>query len=256
MFKYIIVAIAIVFLCILSVIQYYIFTGFDELFMGGLILNLTTEAISILITVLIVDKLLRKQQEKEQAKITKIEKESHEKLIKEIIGNNLTKLFSELSSVYVNFVTKKLLITTKEDQNFSGHERAILDVIENIDDYVRAGFRSKPIKTIFADPSKMNEGISGEQLISYQVYCSGVFRSKIEHVIEKFVGRYISILPDDLRKALYRIENSVGDFVFVTVHELGFKNTPMPTREEDIKQLKKQFLIIGQELTYIYKLIK
>lgn len=256
MFRIILVLIAVFLLGVLTAVQYYVFNGFDNNYFNGLILNLSTDAISILITVLIVDQLLKKQERKEEKKVAEQRRIDQERLIKEIIGNSLVNLFSELSSVYINFVTKEPLITKKENKNFENHEKAIIDIIDNIDEYVGAEFRSYPVKTIIVDASKLSEGFPVERIISYQEFCSGVFKSKVNFIIEGFITRYISILPDDLRKALYRIENVIGDFVFVTFYELGFKNQPMPTTENDIEKLKEQLLIIGEDLLYIHSLIK
>jgi hypothetical protein len=244
------VAVAVV---ILGLIKQYLLAGFKDEFFDSFIINLITDSLSILITVLLVGELIKKQEQKEKVEEITRQKKEQEKLINEIMGNRLSKLFNEICSVYINFVLKKPLTTYKRQATYSDRRKAIESIIGNIDNYVVAGFRSKHIETVIVDVKNQLKHV--ERHIPFQEYCHGVFKSKINYVIGKFVERYISILPDDLRKAIYKIENAIDDFVFVTLYELGFPNTPMPTSDEDILKLKKQLLIIGEQLLYIHDLI-
>lgn len=237
---------------VLCIVQFKYLNGFDDTFKSGLVLNLITEVISILITILIVDVLIKRQEKKEQEKEEALRKREHEKLIKEVLGNKLKDLFKELSSIYINFVTKKPLKLSKEEfesKSFVGHKNAIIEILDNLDDYIDSDFRSKPVRTLLA------LGGLSEGTYSYQIFCRRFFKAKIEHVIGKFIERYISILPDDLRISLYKIENAIDDFVFITLEDIGLEDRPMPTSEQDITNLKEQLLIIGSELLYIHKLI-
>ncbi|WP_017756801.1 hypothetical protein [Calidifontibacillus oryziterrae] len=236
--------------------QQYLLNGFDDNTINGIVINLITDGINIVITVLLIDTLMKRHEKAQDKKRSMQKKKEQERLINEIMGNRLSNLFSELSVVYINFIYKKPLHYSEEEMNdiFKKHKEAIDDIIGNVDKYVGAGFRSAPVRTLIIDKNNLSNVNYDETIMSYQDFCYRVFKGKFDYVISGFIRRYISILPEDLRVSIYKIENSIDDFVFVTLLERGLVG-PLPTTEEDIVDLKRQLLIIGNELLNIYKII-
>ncbi|MHA0855902.1 hypothetical protein [Paenibacillus sp. CMAA1364] len=213
--------------------------------------SLLTELISIFITVFLIDRIVKRAEVKKQTKLKEQMEEEYKDLISGVLGNRLRRLFTEVSTVYMNFVLKKPAELSK-DIKLHEYKDIIVEILNDLDKHVAAGFRSKPISCYIVDESKMT--IPNESIINYQEFCEYIFKAKIQTVIDGFIQRYISVLPEDLKISIYTIENSIDDFVFITPLRIGHK-APMPTTSEDILALKKEFKRIGDSLLDIYQII-
>jgi|SRR5690625_10365 len=237
-------------------IKHTVLSGFNMEFYEGLITNIVTEIVSIILTVVIIGNLIKKEEEKEKLSKEKLEKEEYDQLIKNVLGNQLSKLYQELSSTYINFVAKEPLQFGPTGPNFEETDNAIKQLIENIDSYVDKDFRKKEIRAFITEEKEPLRKIPTEQTISYQRFCLGIFRAKFEYHIDNFIQRYISVLPEDIRLTLYKMENSIKDFIFVTPLEFTGEEVQMPTNKQDQEKIKNHLLIIGNGLNDIYKLIR
>lgn len=218
----------------------------------SLILSLITECVSILITVFIIDAILKREERLRQVRLEQEKQDEYKRIIGNVLGNRLKDLFREISTTYLNFVLKEPAHLSPE-LNFKDYKDRIEEVLQDIDSLVVAGFRSKPVKFFLVNTKQLS--IPEEQILDYQRYCEVLFKQKIQGVIDEFIQRYVSILPDDLRIQIYIIENSIADFIFVTPLQLGH-NAPMPTRPDDIIELKRELTKIGESLIGIYEIIE
>lgn len=213
--------------------------------------NLLTELISIFITVFLIDRIVKEAEIKKQNEMKKKTEEEYRNLISSVLDNRLRWLFLEISTVYLNFVLKEPAELSREIK-LQDYKDNIEGILRNLDKHVIAGFRSKPIKCYIVNENKLK--IPDESIVNYQEFCEFIFKSKIQTVIDRFVQRYISVLPEDLKISIYTIENSIDNFVFITPLKMGHK-APMPTTPEDLLTLKHEFKRIGESLLDIYKII-
>ncbi|PHF10407.1 hypothetical protein COF84_27205 [Bacillus wiedmannii] len=228
---------------LLSVIEYVFLSGFDKSAFSTININLITNGLSVLVTVLIVDKLLKKQQEKE-----------NEQLFKKVSSNEYRKFISEISNVYIAFVTKKTITTHGYVAGINDYKVSIEEIIKHMDTYIKAGFRSVPVKVNIVDLKNLEQTFN-DQSMSYQVFCEGVFKPKIKHHINQLLNRYISVLPESVRNSILTIENSLDEMIFITPLGLIGNEQPLPTTPEDIIELKKNLEIIGEELLKLIEVI-
>lgn len=236
-------------------LKYFLLEQYNVDFFESIVVNVITETISIIVTVVIIGSIIKKEEEKEKIKKEQKKAEEYNYILKDVIGNRLSQLYNELSSTYINFVTKEPLQYGSEGPNMDYAHRAIIDIVGNIDTHVGSDFRSKHVRTIIANKEPLKE-MSREQIITYQNFCYGVFKSKYKYHLDKFIQQYISILPENLRLNIYSMENSVNSFVFITMIELTGQEFEMPTSEQEQLEIKHNLTSIGENLIEIYNLIK
>ncbi|OMC94796.1 hypothetical protein, partial [Paenibacillus odorifer] len=211
---------------------------------SSLLVNLLTECLSVLVTVFIIDNIMKKRELAERKRLDQMEKDEYKRILSGVLGNRLRTLFTEISGIYLNFVLKEPA-TLSVDIDLKDYQVAIIKLLNELDSHVVAGFRSKPITCYIVNPEKIS--VPDEQIIKYQQFCEFIFKNQIQSQIDKFIQRYISILTDDMKISIYTIENSIANFIFVTPLQHGHE-APMPTTIEDIDILKSEFKKIGGSL--------
>lgn len=232
-------------LIISLLLQKLFLNGFDNNFYNGIVVNAIIETISVVVTVTLINALLKKE-----------EKEKYDNLIKNTLRNQLIKLYSELSGVYINFVQKEPLKHGSEGPDIKNNNEAIQRIIKNIDDYVNDEFTEKNIKTFIANPEYPMRKAPEEKVISYQKFCYYFFKPKFQNLIDNYMQKYFKILPTDLMITIYKMENSIKDFSFVTIYEASGKEEEMKVSEDDLENIKKHLLIIAKSLNHLYELVK
>ena len=219
---------------------------------SSLLINLLTECVSVLVTVFIIDNIMKKREVVEQKKLEQFKKDEYKRILSGVLGNRLRSLFIEISSVYLNFVLKEPA-TLSSDLDLKDYQVAIIKLLNELDLHVGAGFRSRPIKCYIVNTERLS--VPNEQIIDYQQFCESLFKKKIQLEIDKFIQRYISILTEDMKISIYTIENSIANFIFVTPLQHGHK-APIPTTSDDMVILKSEFRKIGGSLLDLYKIIE
>lgn len=227
----------------LIVIQHLLLTGFDKSFGSSLVANLMIEGISILVTVFIISILLKKHEEQKEMRT-----------INDLIGNKLKLYFCEISGIYINFIKKEPMAISGENIKLKHFAEDIKNIVHNIDGFVVADFQNTPVRFHFYNGKDLN-GIFHLNEIDYQNFCENAFKPKIRWAIGELIHQYISIMPDGLRKSVYSIENAISSVAFETPLQYGIQ-APIPVDKGNMTKLKKELLIIGNELLNIYQYIE
>lgn len=124
--------------------------------------------------------------------------------------------------------------------------------IINLDDYIDEDFIFKPIKIMSLNPSDIWK--PNYQEIDYDDFCEDYFKNGINNRITDFLGKYITILPSDVRISIFIIIDELNSPIFTFPKKLGIKLNKDNTKI-DTDSFKKVIKNIAIEIEKLQKII-
>lgn len=216
-----------------SVIIDYFALGFNMEFVGALAPNITTTFLELVITILLVDKLLDIHKRKEERKV-----------FKETIGRQYIAFVQVLSVQFINLVTKRPASFRGEPFKNEHIKQQIEGILNSLDSYIDENWFRQPIQVLIPNSNELKWS---EQLVDYQVYMERFFKERLNKEITEFLGRFITILPDEIKLSIFKISDLLKSNLLVTPLQYGLKISMNNTRFEpnDIKMIMSD---IGNEV--------
>jgi len=204
-----------VFVIVLSIAmlttQYFV-EGLTKTFWLSLIPNVIIDCLFILIASYFIAFLLQKSQEKRvKNKVYKM------------LGKRYEKMIMNIAKDYITFLTKKPSKIADDIFNMADIKRQLKGIYTNTQDYVKSDFLRSGIDVNIVDNTIKTGNIFDnvkETKWSVQQY-TYYFKQKNSKEIDEFISKYISVLPDELRESLFRIEDTLQSGIFTTGIEFG-----------------------------------
>lgn len=214
------------------------FKGFNGSDFEGLILNLLTEVIGIILAFIFIDHYLEQ-----------LESKRRNIFIRETVHNEYKQMILQMSQVYINFVTKNPPKSLQGEENVLG---ALDRSIDNINQYVHNNFLRHKIKSYSPNTDGNGNITTVVNEYSYEQYCVR-FKEFSTAKIEAFLLKYISKIPDDVVTELSNMKNVLLSPVLTTglengIEIIGFENatfnpehfkTPLVDYGESLQRLAK-----------------
>ena len=196
-------------------------------FASALIPNFLTEILGIFVTLLVVERLFEYYRKKEE-----------KSMMNQVVGNQLKAFVSKITTGYIHYVTK------------NPNSANLDEIINSISKYVTRDFFKQPVKVIQINPADLFKPI--EKLIDYQVFCEH-FKENISKQITEFLGRFITVLPKDIRYSIFKISDLLHDNMLITTLQYGFA-LDMNRVDIDHEHLQTVLKEIGEEIRTLNKL--
>ncbi|WP_078430472.1 hypothetical protein [Alkalihalobacterium alkalinitrilicum] len=213
--------ILVVCLSITLFIQFMLY-NFNEEFYQGLIVSLIVEIVGIIAVVYLIDQLIKR----------------HEEESKWETFNHLTRLkykyfVQKLAQNYVHVIKKK------PPNGLEVKDEELHEIIDNINKYIGPNFVNEKILVYKFNPSNIYEPLN-----EYWNYSKFVFSIKREmnEEITKFLNRYLTLLPVEIRDSIYTIDDLLLNGVFFSTFEIGYDivgNGNVQINEEHFKEAYK-----------------
>lgn len=223
----------------LIVCQLTLFTGFDKNIMESLNINFLTEILGVIFTFFIVERLLSIHEMNAKRNFVKI-----------VIQNEYKQLINKISQLYITFVTKN---PPQTNEKYNTLKDVVAKTIKEIDDHVHSNFIRNNIKVL--KPVLKNGGIEAvEEVFDYQHYCVA-FKGTTKNIIDNFLLKYISRLPDDIVSKLSNINNILLGNIFSTALDSGL-NKDISNATFNPEHFKEPLKELGNHLLDLYNYSK
>lgn len=147
---------------ILTGLQYFLFDGFNNVFLASLIPNMLVTIIGLYLTVFVIGKLLERDSYKKSVKF-----------LKDTLEHQSETFISGISTEFLIYVNKKSP-SYRGGISLAESNRLINEVIHNIDKNVNSNFINDSVKVLLVDPNSFQ---SNELTVSYQDYSEYFKRS-------------------------------------------------------------------------------
>lgn len=199
---------------------------------------------SIVLTVVIIENILERNNQKESERIAQVIKKQEYVDFLDIAGNEFTAFRSSIAHRYIIFITK----SSKMPGNaYDNPKEYLLELINNIDNYIDANFYKEKYEVM--EPSPSLEPIY--KTLDYQEYCFIYFKHFIFQQTDSFLSRYISIMPKEQVKNILKINNILKGVSFFTMLE---KNIiiDMSNIQFDVEGLRKEIKELGEIIIKLF----
>ncbi|MGM7723739.1 hypothetical protein [Metabacillus sp. Hm71] len=216
-------------------IEYFI-SGFQKDDASSLLINLVTEFLSVLMTVIVIEKLIEKQKTKQEIE--------H---MKKIIGNQYDLFLNGIIRRYIQFITKNPAnMTFKKEETV----KYLTETINKMDKYIDEEFSIKGVNQMILNPADIFNPI--RNTVPYQKFCEEDFKKWISIQINEFTIKYISLLPQEVSSAIFTIENRLRDDTLATFYQHG-QNVQMKFSSKEhadryVQEVRQSLKEIGQSL--------
>lgn len=230
--------ISLIAIAVLSAVQYAVF-GYGQPFLEGMLLNLITDILMMVVTVFILERLIREHYKQEERK----------KYLN-TLGSRHESLAAKLEYSYLHFVTKvpSQFFPRNEDRR---KDTKLVDVTNGLENFVTKDFTKRNYKVNLLDPYDITKVHTGE--VSYQLFLKHEFRDKILQMTKEYTNRYIAILPKDILESLFKIEDLLNSGLFAVPEDHGL-NADLSNAKfgiEAIQQMIDSLEKIGKEIIKI-----
>ncbi|WP_220037386.1 hypothetical protein [Bacillus sp. 196mf] len=218
---------------VMLVIQHYR-TGLTEVFWLSLIPSIIVDSLFILIGSYFIAYLLQKNEEKR----------AKNKVYK-MLGKRYEKMVMGLAKDYINFITKKPCETKGDINNINDVKKQVLNLHTNIQTHVKSDFLSKNVKVVeFNSKVQTNNIFDMLKEVEWpaQQYTK-YFKDKNSKDVDSFITKYISVIPEDLRERLFKVEDTLQSGIFTTLMDF---NIPLNTTNAIFST--EEFALIFNEL--------
>ncbi|MFC3210192.1 hypothetical protein [Planomicrobium okeanokoites] len=198
------------FVLVLSIIMIYIQHTVGELgktFWLSLIPSVIIDSLFILIASYFIAYFLRKS-EKRRAK----------NQVYKMLGNRYEKMILNLAKDYITFITKKPVVTKNSIDNIEDVKEQIHELSINMQNYISSNFYKENVKVFFFDDQIKTNSISEmfqEKQWTVHRYIQYLKSTHLKNM-DLFITKYISVIPEDLREILFRVEDTLQGNYFVT----------------------------------------
>lgn len=218
---------------VMLVIQHYR-TGLTEVFWLSLIPSIIVDSLFILIGSYFIAYLLQKNEEKRaKSKVYKM------------LGKRYEKMVMGLAKDYINFITKKPCETKGDINNIEDVKKQVLNLHTNIQTHVKSDFLSKHVKVVeFNSKVQTNNIFDMLKEVEWpaQQYTK-YFKDKNSKDVDLFITKYISVIPEDLRERLFKVEDTLQSGIFTTLMDF---NIPLNTTNAIFST--EEFALVFNEL--------
>ncbi|WP_430507765.1 hypothetical protein [Rossellomorea marisflavi] len=199
-------AFVIVLSTVMLVIQHYA-NGLTKVFWLSLIPSIIIDSLFILIGSYLIAYLLQKNEEKR----------AKNKVYK-MLGKRYENMVMGLAKDYITFITKKPCETKKDVNNRVDVKEQVFSLYTNIKNHVKSDFLSKNIEVLLFNPQIQSNNIFDmfqEIQWSVQQYTKH-FKDENSKNMDSFITKYISVIPEDLRERLFKVEDTLQSGIFTT----------------------------------------
>ncbi|QSX18466.1 hypothetical protein [Priestia megaterium] len=229
------------FAIVISIVMLIVQAQFDSLNEGfwlSLVPNIIADMLSIIVATYIIGILLQKNEEKKsKARVYKM------------FGKRFENMTISIGKDFVNFVTKKPCSLKGDPNNVND----LLDQIQHFNNnpqlYIDENFLRKNIKVLHVDNSVHTGNIFDmfkELEVKFQDFTI-YFKDKVSKSLSEFVTKYISVLPDELREKIFKVEDILLSDIFLTYQDLNIQlNTE--SAKFDPNQVGETFKELGEEI--------
>ncbi|MFP3918549.1 hypothetical protein U5N28_12130, partial [Lysinibacillus telephonicus] len=226
---------------LMFLIQFLIDGELDGDFWESLIPNVIIDMLGILITSYIISYLFLSSQE------IKAKEKVHR-----MLGKRYEEMVMNLARDYITFLSKKPATVEKDIFNMESIIPQIKEINSNINNYIKEDFLKKGVSIIEFDNSIRSNSTLGKirkKELTVQQY-TYYFKKKNLSELDAFISKYLSVLPDDLRESIFRIEDLLKSGIFSTGIEVGIV---LDTSEAkfDVKDFSNVFLNLGEEILFL-----
>ena len=191
---------------LMLIIQYYA-DGLTKVFWLSLIPSVIIDSLFILIGSYFIAYLIQKNEEK-RAK----------NKVYNMLGKRYEKMVEQLAKDYITLVTKKPCETKGDINNIEDLKEQVFKLHTNIQNYVKSDFLSKNVKVLLFNSHTHSNNIFDmfqEVESSVQQYTK-YFKDKNSKSMDSFITKYISVIPDNLREKIFKVEDTLQSGIFTT----------------------------------------
>ncbi|MEE3954134.1 hypothetical protein [Peribacillus frigoritolerans] len=218
---------------VMLIIQHYA-KGLTKEFWLSLIPNVIIDCLFILIASYFIAFLMQKFEErKAKNKVYKM------------LGQRYEKMVMGLAKDYITFITKAPCETKEDINNMEDIKEQVLSLHTNIKTYIKSDFLSKSIKVLVFNPQSQTKNIFDmfqEVQCSVQQYTKH-FKDENSKNMDSFITKYISVIPEDLRERLFKVEDTLQSGIFTTGIDF---NVPLNTTNAIFSP--EEFALVFKEL--------
>lgn len=233
-------AFVIVLSILMLVVQHYA-SGLTKVFWLSLIPSIIIDSLFILIASYFIAYLLKKNEDS-RVKI---------KVFK-MLGKRYEKMIVNLGKDYITFLTKNSIEIADDVNNKVDIKRQLQELYTNTQSYVKSDFLKVGFEVNVVDNSIKTGNIFDnvkKTYLSVQQF-TYYFKQKNSQEIDSFVSKYISVLPEELRESLFKVEDTLQSGIFTTGIEFGL---PIDTSNAEFSPEEFAFVFkeLGEEIYYL-----
>jgi hypothetical protein len=213
-------------LILLGCFQFKFFNGFTTDVLETLNLNAITGSVTILITIFLLNKIIKENEEKNQVKEYNEMVKMHHKDIITVLEKHL-----------VYYITKKQT------------SQKIEDVIKKLDDYVQEDFYKRSYTIKMYDPRDPLNITTAD--LSYREYVENYYMKFVREDFTEYIRRYISVMPKPILKQLLKVEEEMltKPLILPDIFIVSYDNL-----EFNVQQVKNDIKEIADEIIKLKKI--
>ncbi|WLR44117.1 hypothetical protein LC087_08525 [Bacillus carboniphilus] len=236
--EHIIIWLMVLGLSVTLIFTQYFADGLTKQFWLSFIPSIIIDGIFILIASYLISYLLKKN-----------EKRKTKEKVYRMLGTRYEIMIMNFAKDYITYITKEPSEVSKGINNIQGIKSQVKSINSDLDNYVQADFFKKGIKVLLLD-NRINTGNIfdnfREQVWSVPQY-TNYFKQRHSKEIDAFINRYISVIPEELRERLFKVEDTLQSEVFTTGSEHGLP-IDLSKATFNLKDLSKSIGELGQDI--------
>lgn len=212
-----------------------------KLFWLSLIPSVIIDSLFILIASYFIAYFLQKG-EKRRAKIQ----------VYKMLGKRYEKIVMQFAKDYITFITKKPFKTKNDINNIEDVKEQINDLSSNMQKYITSNFFKENVKVLYFNDQLPTNNIFDmfqEKQWTVQEYTQHMKNTHSKN-LDLFITKYISVIPQDLRETLFRVEDIMQGNYFVTGLDFNV-NIDTSNAEFDTKEFSGFFRELGKDIYYL-----
>lgn len=150
--------------------------------------------------------------------LQKGEKRRAKNQVYKMLGNRYENMILKFAKDYITFITKKPCVTKDDINNTEDIKEQINDLSSNMQNYISSNFFKENIKVLLFNsqlPTNSIFDMFQEKQWTVQQYTQYMKDTHSKNM-DLFITKYISVIPEDLRETLFRVEDTLQGNYFVT----------------------------------------
>lgn len=206
------ITMSIIFVILMLLVVRLIFGVLNEDFWLSLIPNVITDLIGIIVATYIINILLNKKQVRDE-----------KSKAYEMIGKKYEGVVINISRLYINGLKREPVTTPNEVGDVQHYLEQMNNLINSIEFYVDENFYSNLIHIIYVDWQKNTSDINQKIENRYldRLDYTDLFKNEANVHLERFITKYLSVLPNELRELLFLLENNLQSGVLMNPKVYG-----------------------------------
>ncbi|RSK27476.1 hypothetical protein EJF36_11595 [Bacillus sp. HMF5848] len=210
--EHFIIWIFVIFLSVSLLLIQHLTGGLTEQFWLSFIPSTIIDSVFILIASYLIAYLLQRN-----------EKRKLKEKVYKMLGTRYESMVMNIVKDFIAYITKEPTKVAKDVSNMKDIKQQLENIKNNTNDYVREDFLRKGIRSLIIDNSINTGNIFDsfkEVELSVQQY-TNYFKERHSKEIDAFISKYISVIPDDLRERIFKVEDTLQGNLFLTGREHG-----------------------------------